>query len=202
MDWELRTLLLLSSGRNWWVGWMPFVLLAGHLASNSWPALHSSKIVNKKSNRHSKAILEQRCLYNMCPSCFILLHLSSAWAQWGIYGDRLVCQADLKKLRQLTEKISKQMYLDQLVAECVNGWGVAWSANSIVAFGAWGSSILFFGDMEVIADSKWSGCNMKFEYWWIWSWNYINSWASSYFYSTLHYWTSANCGPESSNLRI
>jgi len=31
---------------------------------------------------------------------------------------------------------------------------VAWSANSIVAFGAWGSSILFFGDMEVIADSK------------------------------------------------
>ena len=42
--------------------------------------------------------------------------------------------------------------------------GVAWSANSIVAFGAWGSSILFFGDMEVIADSKWSGCNMKFEY--------------------------------------
>ena len=28
----------------------------------------------------------------------------------GIYGDRLVCQADLKKLRQLTEKISKQMW--------------------------------------------------------------------------------------------
>ncbi|CAL1157217.1 unnamed protein product [Cladocopium goreaui] len=27
-----------------------------------------------------------------------------------IYGDRLVCQADLKKLRQLTEKISKQMF--------------------------------------------------------------------------------------------
>ena len=123
MDWELRTLLLLSSGRNWWVGWMPFVLLAGHLASNSWPALHSSKIFNKKSNRHSKAILEQRCLYNMCPSCFILLHFSPAWVQWGIYGDRLVCQADLKKLRQLTEKISKQMYLDQLVAECVNGRG-------------------------------------------------------------------------------
>ena len=36
----------------------------------------------------------------------------AATSQRGIYGDRLVCQADLKKLRQLTEKISKQMWLE------------------------------------------------------------------------------------------
>ena len=52
--------------------------------------------------------------------------VTTSWGrslQRGIYGDRLVCQADLKKLRQLTEKISKQMWLAETQGAAESFWG-------------------------------------------------------------------------------